>query len=147
MQTFREKKIMDRIELIEPEDLPKYIDKTVLAAEYGGHIPFNIDSLADWIDRVIEINLEPGIPVTARYIPDSNKVPTIILPPRSSDEDKLEEKVKPKSARDLKHSKKEKNKSKIIQSDNDAQGDEESETEAEAAPEKKGKHKKRRFSS
>jgi len=57
------KKLVDRVQLIRPEEVTKYIDKSQLSSEFGGDIDFNILNMFDYFDQVMPMNPPPKNPV------------------------------------------------------------------------------------
>jgi len=80
------KKIMDRIQIIEPEEVLDYIDKSQLLSDFGGEVHFSIETYFDWVDKVLATNMEPKIHVKVTPKQKSHesyprdKVPHLQLP-------------------------------------------------------------------
>jgi len=62
---FVKKKIMDRIQIVEPEDLLNFISSDQLSADFGGDLQFTIETYIDWVDSVIS----SGLPKTPIQVP------------------------------------------------------------------------------
>jgi len=62
LRLFVKRKIMDRIQVVEPNELINFIDKEQLSADFGGDQHFTIETYIDWVDHVIAEQL-PKTPV------------------------------------------------------------------------------------
>jgi len=100
---FVKKKILDRIEMLEPEDLLKFVAPDQLAAEFGGKITYTIETYLEWVDQVLAQNHPPATPIKVELRAKSRKhyprdlVPHIHL--SASDEKEINELKGAKSAR------------------------------------------------
>jgi len=104
VKLFVKKKVMDRVQIIDPEEITKYIDKSQLSSEFGGDIDFTVETMLDWVDQVLANNMAEKTPVKVPYKRKSkDKYPRDLVPhiqlPDNDDHDKIDNKPRPHSAR------------------------------------------------
>jgi len=57
------RKLYERVQLIQPEEITKYIDKSQLSSEFGGDFDFNVLNMFDYFDKVMQVNPPTKNPV------------------------------------------------------------------------------------